>query len=50
MLVPIGKSGGVGVYNGWCIPGFAVAHLKGKTLFSDMFWAAMGLEMPKLNM
>ena len=47
MVVTIGKCHGVGVMNGWSLPSFAVAILKGKTLFTPKFWAQMGQEMPK---
>ncbi len=30
MIVPIGKGGGVGVYNGWCVPSIAVYYIKSK--------------------
>ncbi len=49
MVVPIGKSGGVGMYNGWCLPGFAVVQFKSKGLFSDLFWGVVGLKMPEVN-
>jgi NADH dehydrogenase FAD-containing subunit len=42
MVVTVGKGGGAGVYNGWSIPSFVVAKIKGKShMFLDMTGALM---------
>ncbi len=47
MVVTVGKSGGVGVYNGYNLPRIIVSLAKGKSLFTDKFWGVMGQKMPK---
>ncbi len=42
MVVTMGKYDGTGIFNGWCIPAFAVSMLKGKTaMFLDKTQALM---------
>ena len=46
MVITIGKDGGVGSFNGWNLPGFAVKAAKGKTLFTEKYWTLLGQEEP----
>ena len=46
MVVTIGQNGGVGSYNGWNLPGFAVKKAKGTTLFTEKYWALLGQKEP----
>lgn len=50
MVIPIGSKGGVGDYNGWCLPSFAVKKFKSETLFVDMFWGVVDLKPPKVEL
>ena len=42
MVVTIGKNGGVGNFNGWNLPSFAVKRAKGTTLFTEKYWSVLG--------
>jgi len=47
MLVPFGKSEGVGLFNGFHIPSFIGTRLKYATLFTEKYWGMTGLKQPQ---
>ena len=47
MLVPFGRSEGVGLFNGFHIPSFIGTRLKYATLFTEKYWGMTGLKEPK---
>ena len=47
MAVSIGKNAGVGVFNGWNIPGWIITYLKSRNLFASKYWSKMNQKMPE---
>ena len=46
MVLPIGKTGGVGFLKGVTIGNFLVKILKSKNLFTQQTWSDVGLKSP----
>jgi len=46
MVVTFGERSGIGIFNGWNLPSFICARLKGGDLFTPKQWSLMGIKQP----